>query len=508
MNIAHRTSTFARRLAIIAAGCALVLTGTRSMAQDAPSWASELPNLPQRTGWYQGLGITKVTGDGAADWDDASGKARAQIAAQIRVRISSTVTRAIQETASNTEITVADAYASTTEQLTTATLEGILLERWFDEDTGTLYAYGAISQAEVERRFRERMEDALASARIYHAGARRALERNDPFTAFGQLMEAIKVVTLAEAALDRTISASLEGTGASVPILPVLNTQVCGMFSRLQFEILGGDNQDAERSKALAVPLQGRLLFRSDRGTYPVANAVIAAAFLPPATGRVTAEARTSSTGEFSMPVLEVLSGEAVNRIRLTLGLQGVAVLAAQSPELTRCWSTSYVDYTFRMRSRTNIAVAIRILETNMGSRRAQSAVQEEIQRRLLGGRYTIVEDSKALAGLTPAQIQDLLATASYNDLVTSVGKSADVAIVGEVSTVERSNPYPQMYFGSGRAVIRIIDCKTGMVLGSVNMENEKEAGATYDHAGRKLLEKMGKSVADVVLQEMKKALE
>jgi len=64
------------------------------------------------------------------------------------------------------------------------------------------------------------------------------------------------------------------------------------------------------------------------------------------------------------------------------------------------------------------------------------------------------------------------------------------------------------MYFGSGRAVIRIIDCKTGMVLGSVNLENEKEAGATYDHAGRKLLEKMSKNVADVVLQEMQKALE
>ncbi len=497
-----------RTLTSIALGLCLVVCSARVMAQDAPSWASELPNLPQRPGWYQGLGVTKVTGDESADWNDASGKARAQIAAQIRVRISSSVMHAIQETSSGTGSTVADAYASTTEQLTSATLEGIVLERWFDEDTGTLYAYGAISQAEVERRFKERMEDALASARVYHAGARKALERSDPFSALGQLLEAMKVVSLAEATLDRTISASLEGSEDPVPVLPVLQTQVCGVFSRLQFEILGGDNQDAERSKALPLPLQGRLMFRSDRGVYPVRDAVLTAAFVPPAAGRSAQDVRTSATGDFTLPVMEILSGEAVNRIRLTLGLQGVAVLAAQSPELTRCWSTAYVDYTFRMRSRTNISVAIRILETNMGVPRAKSTVQEGIQKQLLGNRYSIVDDSRALAGMSTSEIQGILESGSYNDIVAAVGKHADIAILGEVSTAERSNPYPQMYFGSGRVVIRIIDCKTGKLLGSVNLENEKEGGATYDHAGRKLLEKMGKSVGETVRLELKNALE
>ena len=69
-------------------------------------------------------------------------------------------------------MSLTDAYASTTEQITTATLEGIVLERWYDEDSEMLYAYGAISQAEVERLFREKMEDALASARVYQAAAR------------------------------------------------------------------------------------------------------------------------------------------------------------------------------------------------------------------------------------------------------------------------------------------------------------------------------------------------
>ncbi|HSQ75335.1 MAG TPA: hypothetical protein VLT13_07245 [Bacteroidota bacterium] len=501
------TSPFRAMTALAVCICALLCSAS-VYGQDEPSWASDLPNLPQRAGWYQGLGITKVTGDGTADWNDASGKARGQIASQIRVRISSSVTNAMQETSSGSETTVAAAFASTTEQITTATLEGIALERWLDEDNGLLYAYGAISQAEVERRFRERMEDAVASARVYHAGARKALDRNDPYTAFGQLFEAMKVVSLAEAALDRTLAASLDGTGGAVPLMPALQTQMCGMLSKLQFEILAGDNQDAERSKALPAPLRGRLSYRSEQGTLPVNNAVLTASIVPPATGTIVKDVRTGSTGEFTIPVQEILGGEAVNRIRVTLSLQGVDVIAAQSPELTRCWSTAYVDYTFKMRSRTNIAVAIRILETNMGSPRAKSTVQEQIQRQLLGSRYSIVEDSKALSGLTPGRIQEVLASGEYNELVAALGKHADVAILGEVSTAQRSNPFPQMYFSSGRAIVRVIDCKTGMLLGNVNIEDGKEGGATYEHAGNKLLDKMGKSVAESVIAEMKKALE
>jgi hypothetical protein len=64
------------------------------------------------------------------------------------------------------------------------------------------------------------------------------------------------------------------------------------------------------------------------------------------------------------------------------------------------------------------------------------------------------------------------------------------------------------MYFGAGRVVLRILDCKTGRVLGSVLMEDQKEGGPTYDQAGRKLLEKMGRSASEQVRQEIKNALE
>ncbi len=486
----------------------LVCVQSSAVGQDRPVWARDLPNLPQRPGVYQGLGITTVTGDGAADWNDASGKARGQIAAQIRVRISSTVTRTMEETSVGSQISVADAYASTTEQITTASLEGIVLDRWFDEDTETLYAYGAISQAEVERRFRERMEDALAAARVFYASSNAALARRDPFTAGGQILEAIKVVSLAEAALDRRLNGSIDGRTESVPVNPFLQSQLCALFSKMRFEIVGGNQQNGERSMALAQPLKGRLMYASDQGTYPVSNALLRASFVPPAEGTLVTEVQTTGSGEFSVAVTEIQKGEALNRIRVMPALQGIDVIAASSPEIVRCWSTMYTDFAFVLRSRTNVSVAVRILEDHMGTLRSASSVQQEIQKRLIGSRFRIVEDSKGLAALNAARIQEALSSGSYNAITAAVAKQADVLILGEASSSERGNPFPQMFFSSGRAVIRILDCETGVIIGTVSVEDQKEAGPNYDTAGRKALEKMAKKVAEDVLAEMQKSLE
>ncbi len=64
------------------------------------------------------------------------------------------------------------------------------------------------------------------------------------------------------------------------------------------------------------------------------------------------------------------------------------------------------------------------------------------------------------------------------------------------------------MYFSAGRAVVRVLDCKTGVILGSVVLENEKEGGATYENAGSRLLEAMAKKVGDRIKLELDKALE
>jgi hypothetical protein len=235
---------------------------------------------------------------------------------------------------------------------------------------------------------------------------------------------------------------------------------------------------------------------------------VLVPSFVAPATGRVPEDIRTDAAGEFTLPVIEVKNGEAVNRVRLTPGVPGAAVLKGQSPDLARCWSTAYLDFTFKMKSRTNITLAVRILESNMGAVRAKSSVEEAVQKGLLENQYSILDDSHALGDMSTEKIHAALTSGDYRPILATVGKRADVVIVGEATTAERSNPFPQMYFGVGRVILRILDCKTGRVLGSVVMEDQKEGGPTYEQAGRKLLEKMARTASDQVREEIKKALE
>jgi hypothetical protein len=109
-------------------------------AQDKPTWAKSVPGLPNKPGYYQGLGSMASSGDADADWQKAAGRARSQIAQQIRVRIVNTVTRAVEETSSNAGTNLADAYASTTEQITDQTIEEVPIDRWFDDDQRVMYA--------------------------------------------------------------------------------------------------------------------------------------------------------------------------------------------------------------------------------------------------------------------------------------------------------------------------------------------------------------------------------
>ena len=67
--------------------------------------------------------------------------------------------------------------------------------------------------------------------------------------------------------------------------------------------------------------------------------------------------------------------------------------------------------------------------------------------------------------------------------------------VVGLVSTEERARPVEGIFFSSGKAVVRAIDPRTGQVVASVALENEKEGGSSFQVAGMRLLQKMGKKI-------------
>jgi hypothetical protein len=470
------------------------------LAQEVPGWARHLPDLPARPGFYQGLGSARSSDNADADWAAASGRARAQILQQIRVVVNNKVVSKIEEKSSAQQSSITEAFSSTTDQIATGTLEKVPVDRWFDEENKILYAYAFISKMDVEEQFEEVLNAATASAAVYHDAATRALAGGDGYLALSSYLQAIKEVTLAELYLNKTIIGDIRGTKQKVPVLPVLQSEMCSLLNNVKFVITGGNDQQAERGRGLPVPFTGRAVMRSSAGDTPLRNAALTAAYLPPAAGTLSPVSRTDEEGNFQFSATEVTGGDAVSKVRVSIALPGVDILAEKLPDATRCLSGTYVDYSYRLKTRANITVAMHIEEYNLSQKRAKSSVQEEIQKNLLSERYAILEESQVLRAVPEDKLTSAVKSGDFNTVVAGLSRIADVVIVGLVSTEQRTNPSPGIYFSSGTAVVRAIDAKSGQILASVSLDNEKEGAGSYEAAGMRLLQKMGKKIG----QELK----
>ena len=476
----------------------LLLLGPASIcAQDIPIWARHLPDLPAHPGFYQGVGSARSSGDADADWAAASGRARAQILQQIRVVVNNKVVSKIEENSSAEKTSITEAFSATTDQIATGTLENIPTERWYDEDNKILYAYASISKMDVDEKFEEVLNSATASARVYHDAAARALAAGDAYLALSSYAQAIKGVTLAEIYLNKTIIGDVQGNKQKVPVLPVLQSEMCSLLNSMKFQVVSGNDQQAERGRGLPVPLSGKVVVRNAAGDLPVSNAMLAAAFVPPAAGSLSPISHTDEQGNFQFSATEITGGDAVNKIRVSIVLPGFDILAEKLPDATRCLASANTDFTFRLKTRANMTVAMHITEYNLSKKRSKSSVQEEIQKQLLSDRYTILEESQVLQRVSEDKLSSAAQSGDFHSVVTELSRIADVIVVGVVSTEQRTNPTPGIYFSSGTAVVRAIDAKSGQVLASVSLDNEKEGGGSYEVAGMRLLQKMGKKIGE-----------
>ncbi len=467
-------------------------------AQDIPSWARHLPDLPSRPGYYQGLGSTHSSGDADADWTAASGHARSQILQQIRVVVNNKVVSRIEEKPSAEQLSsVSDAFSSTTEQIATGTLEGVPMERWFDDDNKVLYAYACISRLEIETKLEEALDEASSSAQVYHSAAAKALRDGDGYVALSNYLQAMKGVTLAELYLNKTITGDISGKGEKVPVLPVLQSEMCSLLGKVKFTITGGNDQQAERGRSLAGPLSGIVSMRTASGEVPLRNANLTAAFLPPGAGTLSPLSRTDEEGRFQFSVTEVTGGDAVSKIRVSVALPGMDVLSEKLPDAARGLSETSVDYSYHLKTRASVTVAMHIVEYNLAKKRPKSSVQEEIQKQLLTDRYVILEESQVLQAVPEEKLTAATQSGDFHSVVAGLSHLADVVVVGTVSTEQRTTPAAGIFFSSGTAVVRAIDARSGQILASVSLDNEKEGGGSYEAAGMKLLQKMGKRIGE-----------
>lgn len=449
-----------------------------------------------------------TTGNTSEDWQRAAGRARSEILSQIRVYVSSSATSTVVEIARGDQKELKSVFQSTTDQIAEGTLEAVPIERWYDEKNKTLYAYAAIARSEVERRYTEALKSALVSASTRYRTGHRMIEQGASYAALQEYLEAVKLILLAESFLHKIILGDIDGDGNDDAARAFLQSEVCEILSALRLEIISGNNQQGERGRALIQPLMGKLEYKAPNGLWiSVRGALLKASLIAPAQGSIAAEVRTDDKGVFVLAVNEIQSGEALNTVRVSLATMGIELLGKTLTDALKCWSNLSVDFTFRMKVRTNITIAMHIVERNLGKLNPKSSVQEEIQKKLIGERYTIVEESKVSDVYPPAKLNGALEAGNFDAVVEALSSLSDFVIVGIVNTKERSNPTPGIFFSTGSVTIRVIDSKTGRIIANAALDNEKEGGNSYEVAGMKILQRMGKQVGEEIKTSIDKTL-
>ncbi len=489
----------------------LVLTGLVLISlfgQERPDWARSLPNLPNKPESFQGLGIVSGTGNANEDWQRATGRARSDILSQIRVYVVSTATNSMAEVMSGNQSQLRSAFESTTEQIAEGALENLIIERWYDETNKVFYAYAAIARREVERGYEEKLRTAVESAATYFASGLRATEEGNIALAIGEYLEASKLVLLSESYLKKTIVGDIDRDGREEPALAFLQTQCCNLLGSIRMEIVSGNNQLAEKNSALPLPLVGTITAQTARGSVPVHSVLLQSSFVSPARGSMPSQLRTDDHGMFSLAVNEVTQGEATNTVRVGLLFQGLEMLGERLKEVSRCWTGISVDFTFAMRVRTNVKLALHVVEWNLGKPNPKSTVQEELQKRLIGERYMIVEESQIFRKIPAKGLSRAVEGGDFEPVISAASGIADFVVVGIVTTKERSNPTPGIYFTTGSATIRVIDVKSGKIIASAALDNEREGGNSYEVAGMKILQRLGRQVGDEIKASVDKVLQ
>ncbi|MBI3111887.1 MAG: LPP20 family lipoprotein [Ignavibacteriales bacterium] len=476
--------------------------------QERPDWARSLPNLPNKPESFQGLGIVYGTGNADNDWQRATGRARSDILSQIRVYVVSTSTNSMAEVMSGNQSQLRSAFESTTEQIAEGVLENLIIERWYDEANKVFYAYAAISRREVERGYEERLRTAVESAATLFASGRRATEEGNIALAIGEYLEASKLIMLAESYLKKTVVGDIDRDGREEPSLAFLQTQFCNLLGSIRMEIAGGNNQVAEKNAALPLPLTGKITAQTARGVVPVHSVSLQSSFVSPAQGSLPSQLRTDERGVFSIAVNEVTQGEATNAIRVGLLFEGLEMLGEQLKEVSRCWTGISADFRFTMRVRTNVKLALHVVEWNLGKPNPKSTVQEELQKRLIGERYTIVEESQIFRKIPAKELSRAVEGGNFDPVISAVSDIADFVVVGIVMTKERSNPTPGIFFTTGSVTIRVIDVKSGKIIASAALDNEREGGNSYEVAGMKILQRLGREVGEEIKASVDKALQ
>ena len=479
--------------------CCLILlfSAAAHPQQGTPEWIRALPNLPNRPDLLQGLGTVRSTDNPSDDQTKAENLAQAEVAMQIRVHINSRVDFSAREKSHQGRTEESSQLISeVTSSIATQTVENIIVEKYYDKDAKTWYGYANIPVEEVKRQIEERTRRAEIIAGQYYAGAMSKMDSADIDGAVLQLTRGLEEIIFAENILGKPLIVSRLGdTGTSVAARPKFSNALMEIMSHLTLEAVSGDKQSGERGKPLPSKLLGRLAYGKGSRSYPMQNVKLRCAISKPSSARIDTVVSTGPDGGFACTVHEIESGSENNVLTVQIDSAQFLPLCNAIPEMRPLIQNYSCAFNYSLPSKTNISIAIRIVEDDLQQNAGESPIADEIAKQLTGVRYRIVEGSTLGPQTNGSEMTTALHSGNDDYIVRAFGSSADYIIAGYCSTGKRRSPFPNAYVCAATGSVRVIEAKTGRVIFNSGEKLETGSGSSPEVAGKKALRQLGISI-------------
>ncbi len=473
-------------------------------------------NLKKSPRYMVGVGEVPYTGNDVEARDAAREKARSELAKQISVHITSSLTSIIKETGGEITTDVQSITQSTAER----TLTGIkIYKEGIDYKNKVAWAIAVLDRMEESERIGRDVREAYRNAGKFFNDGKSNLKEGYFFAGLRMLLRAREEL-LKGMALESEYSiiagklAGLENLNKPFSLSDV-DIEINNAITGVNIRKISGDNQSTSVGEGLSKPLE-ILVYRESGGTEIPLRDVTCKFYFVTGNGQLDRKVKTDANGVARSKVYRVFKASPTNIVEVKIDINELA--KSLEDTLGKHFDVANVlsplkniktRFTFAV---SGIKVLVRIVEKNLDVPRSESIVETRIIKFLNEtGKYSVIEKSQAhdIMGLSSAEsifygdiglAKELARRVNAKYILTGV---ANTEYLGDEIYIPGQG---YQKFGpqcNANIIVKCIDITTGEVKMSADVSGIKAFGKSKEEAGLKALEKATKAIIEKLQNQL-----
>ena len=482
-----------------------LLSNASGIDEKRPKWVDQVPNNPEI---LQGIGIANDTGNPETDRKRADTDAIAQIIHEISTSVTSQLTDFYQEDSRSGQKSTQETFTKISSQFAQETITGIkIIQRYYDPQKKVYYAYAVLERTELERQFREQAERVSKICRDYHLHAQTALAAGKIYDALNNYVKALAELFIVQASLKQKIESDLELSGKKEMLQVRLENEISQILRNIYFEVISGDNQNAQRNRGLSQPLVGKAIYQLATQKIPLPNLPMRLTLVN-AVGQVSADFTTDANGIFTGFVNQIESASSeIGVVKAVVNFPELVAFRSQIPALFKLVEQSGCDFKFRIDVAASVRVFVYICEDADGVPAPRAYSTGEIIKALIQNKFTVINPGQLPPSVQPNAIDFAVRYNDYQSLAGYLSTVADYAVIGMLTAEQAEVSSGVLYFSKASADIKTIDLKTGRDVVTVIQSGIKGAGNDFNTSNKAALKKCTESVVQELIKGLQSAL-